>query len=153
MKKVIFFGLLALVALLSIIDDSSNANEFSSSGKSNDSFGELIYSKPKKYVEEEPYDVGDDMKVLIYHLDDSDKNININMHYDIGHDYDYITDSSTEYIEKEINGTTWRLLHVTNMVARDIYYVVYNNSLYQIELNGINKKPEMEAFMDSVSFK
>ena len=153
MKKVIFFGLLALVAILSIFDNRSNVNEFSVDSKFKDSFGDLMYSKPKNYVEAEPYDVGDDMKVLIYHLDDSDENININMHYDIGQDYDYITDSSTEYVEKEINGTTWRLLHVTNIVPRDVYYVVYNNSLYQIELNGIHKKPEMEYFMNNVSFK
>ena len=56
--------------------------------------------------------------------------------------------------EKEINGTIWRIIHDDDFgKVTDTYYFVYNNDLYQIELNGIDKKPEMVSFMDEVSFK
>lgn len=56
--------------------------------------------------------------------------------------------------EKEINGTIWRIIHDDDFgKVTDTYYFVYNNDLYQIELDGIDKKPETVSFIDEVSFK
>ena len=154
MKKKILLGLLVILGLFIIVGCGNSGDELTKDGKAKNSFVDLMYKEPSNFVKKEPIDLIDGVKTLIYRLDNTDEDINIYMHYDRGKGYSYITDSSDKYIEKEINGTTWRILHSSDFgVECDLYYVVYNDSLYQIELNGIDKKPDMVSFMDEVSFK
>lgn len=155
MEKKILLSLLVLVGLFTITGcGKSNENELTKDGKSKTSFAELMYKEPTDFVKKEKYIDTDAEKTLVYQLDNTDENVSINMHYDKGKNYGYIEDSYTKYTEKEINGTTWRIIHDDDFgKVTDTYYVVYNNDLYQIELNGIDKKSDMTSFMDEVSFK
>ena len=155
MKKKILLSLLVLVGLFTITGcGNSSDNELTKDGKAKTLFVELMYKEPTDFVKKENLIDTNDIKVLIYQLDNTDENVYINMHYDKGKDYNYITDSYTKYTEKEINGTTWRIIHDDDFgIVADTYYVVYNGGLYQIELNGIDKKTDMASFMDEVSFK
>lgn len=156
MRKKIIIGILVLVGLFVITGcgNSSNENQLTKDGKAKIEFVDLMYKEPTNFVKKEPIDVVDGMKTLTYRLDNTDENININMHYAKGKSYNYIIDKSDKYTEKEINGITWRFMHIDDFgIECDLYFVVYNNDLYQIELNGIDKKPDMSSFMDEVSFK
>lgn len=155
MKKKILLGFLVIVGLLTITGcGNSSNNEITKDGKAKSSFVELMYKEPTDFVKKDNLIDSDDMKALVYRLDNNDENVYINMHYDKGKNYNYIIDSYTKYTEKEINGTTWRIIHDDDFgKVTDTYYVVYNGDLYQIELNGIDKKSEMASFMDEVSFK
>lgn len=155
MKQKILLGLLVIVSLFTITGcGKSNENSLTKDGKAKAEFVDLMYNEPTNFVKKEPYEIVEGVKTLVYRLDNTDENINVNMHYDKGKGYDYIIDSSDKYTEKEINGTTWRFMHTDIFdIECDLYFVVYNNDLYQIELNGIDKKPDMASFMNEVSFK
>ena len=153
MKKKIFLILLLVVGLFTITGCGKN-NDLTKDGKAKSSFIDLIFKEPANFTRKEEIDVMEGVKVLIYYIDNTDEDINIYMHYDKGKGYEYITDSTDQYTEKEINGTTWRIMHTNDFgIECDLYYVVYNNDLYQVEFNGIDKKADMASFMDEVSFK
>lgn len=155
MKKKILLGFLVIVGLLTIsgCGNSSN-NEITKDGKAKSSFVELMYKEPTDFVKKEKLIDTDAMKTLVYQLDNTDENVSINMYYNKGKSYDYIEDSNTKCTEKEINGATWRISHDDDFgKVTDTYYIVHNNDLYQVELNGIDKKIDMTSFMDEVSFK
>ena len=155
MKKKILLGLLVIVALFTITGcGKSNENSLTKDGKAKAEFVDLIYNEPTDFVKKEKLIDSEDMKTLIYRLDNTDENISINLYYNKGKNYNYIENSSTKYTEKEINGTTWRIIHDDDFgIVTDTYYVVHNNDMYQIELNGIDKKNDMASFMDEISFK
>ena len=56
---------------------------------------------------------------------------------------------------KEINGTTWRVMSNDDLGVKSyFYYVVHNDALYLIELNGVDKfKDNMLDFINTLSFK
>lgn len=155
MKKKILLGLLVVVGLFMITGcGSSSNNQITKDGKAKTEFVQLLYKEPIDFVKKEKLIDSDDMKTLIYRLDNTDENVSINLYYNKGKNYNYIEDSSTKYTEKEINGTTWRIIHDDDFgIVTDTYYVVHNNDMYQIELNGIDKKTDMASFIAEVSFK
>lgn len=155
MKKKILFGLLVIVALFTITGcGKSNENSLTKDGKAKAEFVDLMYNEPTDFVKKEKLIDSEDMKTLIYRLDNTDENVSINLYYNKGKNYNYIENSSKKYTEKEINGTTWRIIHDDDFgIVTDTYYVVHNNDMYQIELNGIDKKTDMASFMDEISFK
>ena len=155
MKKKILLGLLVIVALITITGcGKSNENSLTKDGKAKAEFVDLMYNEPTDFVKKEKLIDSEDMKTLIYRLDNTDENVSINLYYNKGKNYNYIENSSTKYTEKEINGTTWRIIHDDDFgIVTDTYYVVHNNDMYQIELNGIDKKTDMVSFMDEISFK
>ena len=57
--------------------------------------------------------------------------------------------------EKEIYGTTWRVMSNDDLGVKSyFYYVVHNDALYLIELNGVDKfKDNMLDFINTLSFK
>lgn len=152
MKKKLLFSLLIVLGLL-FVTGCGAGEQLTKDGKAKASFVDLKYKEPTDFVKKEPYDIGEGAKTLVYRLDNTDENVNISMYYNKGKGYDYISDSSDQYTEKDINGTTWRMMHNENFdISTDTYYVVYNDALYQIELNGIDKNKDMSSFMDEVSF-
>lgn len=155
MKEKILLGLLVIVCLFTIAGcGNSSNNEISKDGKAKTEFVQLLYKEPTDFVKKEKLIDAEDMKTLIYRLDNTDENVSINMYYNKGKSYNYIEYSSTKYTEKEINGITWRIIHDDDFgIVTDTYYAVHNNDLYQVELNGIDKKPDMASFMNEVSFK
>lgn len=155
MKKKILLGLLVIVSLFTITGcGKSNENSLTKDGKAKAEFVDLMYNEPTDFVKKEKLIDSEDMKTLIYRLDNTDENVSINLYYNKGKNYNYIENSSTKYTEKEINGTTWRIIHDDDFeIVTDTYYVVHNNDMYQIELNGIDKKTDMASFMDEISFK
>jgi hypothetical protein len=56
---------------------------------------------------------------------------------------------------KEINGKTWRVMSNDDLGVKSyFYYVVHNDALYLIELNGVDKfKDNMLDFINTLSFK
>ena len=60
---------------------------------------------------------------------------------------------SVEHSEKEINGIKWRTIDDNGLgIESTFYYIVLNDYLYYIELNGIDKYPdEFNKFMNNVS--
>ena len=137
MKKIIvsILSVLMLIAGLFVLTGcgKSNENSLTKDGYAKAEFVDLMYKEP---------------------TDNTDENISVNLYYNKGKNYEYLTDSNDKYTEKEINGTTWRILHDDDFgKVTDTYYVVHNNGLYSIELNGIDKKADMASFMNEVSFK
>ena len=60
----------------------------------------------------------------------------------------------SEYEEVTINGITWKKYHATDMGVYDTYDYIYNNGLYRIELNAVDKyADEFNEFMKDVSFE
>ena len=155
MKKKVLLGILIIVGLITISGCSkSNDKSITKDGYAKAEFVDIMYKEPTDFVKKEKLIDDADMKTLVYKIDNTDENISINMYYNKGKGYNYIEDSSTKYTEKEINGISWRIIHDDDFgIVTDTYYIVHNNGLYQIELNGIDKKPKMSSFIDEVSFK
>ena len=158
MKKIIvsILSVLMLIAGLFVLTGcgKSNENSLTKDGYAKAEFVDLMYKEPTNFVKKENLIDQADMKTLVYRLDNTDENISVNLYYNKGKNYEYLTDSNDKYTEKEINGTTWRILHDDDFgKVTDTYYVVHNNGLYSIELNGIDKKADMASFMNEVSFK
>lgn len=146
MKKKILLGLLILVGVFMITgcaDDSAKK----------ETFYDMKYDAPKNYKSD--LDFGsDDNKTKNYIFGEYDGSISIN--YKKGKDYSEVENEYyNEHIEKDINGTTWRVMDNDDLgVKSKFYYTVYNNNLYFIELNGIDKyQEEMNDFIENVSFK
>ena len=116
-------------------------------------FYDLKYVEPKGYSND--LDFGsDDNKTQNYIFGNADGSISLN--YQKGKDYSEMeTLYPSEHTEKEIDGTTWRVMDNDDVgVKSKFYYTVYNGALYIIELNGIDKfQKEMNDFIENVSFK
>ena len=157
MKKKVL-SIIALVALLatSLIVlagcAADNKDSFSNGGKK-ESFYELKYDEPKGYASVIDFG-GEDNKTKNYIFGEADGSISIN--YKKGKGYAEVEESFyDEHTEKEINGTTWRVMSNDDLGVKSyFYYVVHNDALYLIELNGVDKfKDNMLDFINTLSFK
>lgn len=146
MKKKFLFGLLILIGLFAITGCAGNSTK-------KEKFYDLNYSLPKNYKSDLAFG-SDDNKTKNYIFGEYDGSISIN--YQKGKDYSEVENEyHNKYTEKDINGTKWRVMDNDDLgVKSKFYYTVYNNNLYFIELNGIDKyREEMNDFMENTSFK
>ena len=157
MKKraLIIIALIAAlgIGLVVLTGCAADNEELSSNGTKKEIFYELKYEEPKEYTSVSDYG-NDDNKTKNYIYGQLEGSININ--YQKGKDYSEVENLFYNgHTEEEINGTTWRAMNNEDVgVKSRFYYVVYNDSLYLIELNGIDKyQNEMEEFIKNVSFK
>ena len=98
------------------------------------------------------YDI-DGNKVLNY-WSNKDHTEGIQLFYYKGKDKSFMEDPSETYEEKEFNGTTWQVIRETlGSITYDSYFVEYNNDLYAIEIDGVDKNTELSKFMESVTFE
>jgi len=145
MKKVLIFS----IAILSLFIITGCKIKGSATGK--ESFVDLKYDLPT-YTEKENYDI-DGNKVLNYWTN-KDHTEGIQLFYYKGKDKSYMEDSSETYEEKEFNGTTWQVIRETlGSITYDSYFVEYNNDLYAIEIDGVDKNTELSKFMEGVTFE
>ena len=157
MKKK-FLSIIALVALLAtslivLAGCAADNKELSSNGGKKESFYELKYDEPKGYANVMDFG-GEDNKTKNYIFGEADGSISIN--YKKGKGYAEVEESFyDEHTEKEINGTTWRVMSNDDLGVKSyFYYVVHNDALYLIELNGVDKfKDNMLDFINTLSFK
>ena len=157
MKKK-FLSMIALVALLAtslivLAGCAADNKESSSNGGKKESFYELKYDEPKGYASVLDFG-GEDNKTKNYVFGEADGSISIN--YKKGKGYAEVEESFyDEHTEKEINGTTWRVMSNEDLGVKSyFYYVVHNDDLYLIELNGVDKfKDNMLDFINTLSFK
>ena len=93
----------------------------------------------------------DGYKVLVYRFNDDEKKT-INLYYN---ENTSGFDTDEDYEEVTINSVKWKKFHSTDFgVTYDTYKYVYNNALYTIELNEVDKyKDEFDEFMKSVAFE
>ena len=112
----------------------------------------MRYNDPKNFTKKDPYNL-DENKVINYTFIEEDKSINL--YYNKDRDYSFGVDQNAQYQEKTINGITWRVYHDNDFgVEYETYYYVYNNNLYRIELNGVDKyQSDFDEFMNTISFK
>ena len=157
MKKkvliIIAIIVLLVIGLFVLTGCAADNEELSSDGRKKESFYELKYVEPKGYASVSEYG-NEDNKSKNYTYGQFDGSININ--YKKGKYYSEVENLYyNEHIEKDINGTTWRVMDDDSVgIKSRFYYTVYNNNLYLIELNGIDKyQNEMEEFIKNVSFK
>ena len=157
MKKKIFLIsliVLMLIAGLFILTGCAGDNgELSNDSKKTESFYELKYDEPKGYASVLDFG-GEDNKTKNYIFGEADGSISIN--YKKGKGYLEVEESFyDEHTEKEINGTTWRVMSNDDLGVKSyFYYVVHNDALYLIELNGVDKfKDNMLDFINTLSFK
>lgn len=157
MKKKIFLIsliVLMLIAGLFILTGCAGDNgELSNDSKKTESFYELKYDEPKGYASVLDFG-GEDNKTKNYIFGEADGSISIN--YKKGKGYAEVEESFyDEHTEKEINGTTWRVMSNDDLGVKSyFYYVVHNDALYLIELNGVDKfKDNMLDFINTLSFK
>lgn len=157
MKKKIFLIsliVLMLIAGLFILTGCTGDNgELSNDSKKTESFYELKYDEPKGYASVLDFG-GEDNKTKNYIFGEADGSISIN--YKKGKGYSEVEESFyDEHTEKEINGTTWRVMSNDDLGVKSyFYYVVHNDALYLIELNGVDKfKDNMLDFINTLSFK
>ncbi len=146
MKKKILLGLLVLIGLFIVTGCAVDSAK-------KETFFDLKYSVPNNYKSD--LDFGsDENKTKNYIFGEYDGSISIN--FQKGKDYSEVENEYyNEHTEKEINGTKWRVMDNDDLgVKSKFYYTVYNNNLYFIELNGIDKyQEEMNDFMENTSFK
>ncbi len=153
MKKKILLGLLVLLGLFIITGCAGDNGELSNDGRKKISFYNLNYLEPKGYSSDSKFG-SDENKTKNYVYGEYDGSINLN--YQKGKDYSEMENLYyNEHTEKEINGTTWRVMDNNDAgIQSKFYYTVYNGDLYIIELNGIDKyQTEMDDFIKNVSFK
>ena len=157
MKKKVL-SIIAMVALLAtslivLAGCATDNKESSSNGGKKESFYELKYDEPKGYANVMDFG-GEDNKTKNYIFGEADGSISIN--YKKGKGYAEVEESFyDEHTEKEINGTTWRVMSNDDLGVKSyFYYVVHNDALYLIELNGVDKfKDNMLDFINTLSFK
>ena len=141
---------IGLVALTGCVADNE---ELSSDGRKKESFYELKYVEPKEYSSDSDFEENRDItKYYFYGQYEGSINLTCNK----GKDYSEVENLFyNEHTEKIINGTTWRVMDNDDVgVISKFYYTVYNDNLYIIELNGIDKYPEeMNDFVDNMSLK
>ena len=145
MKKSIY-GLLIIIALFMLTGCGSSVDK--------KNFFDLKYEEPIGYSKKDELEIGIEDMTLIFNYDE-DENKSINLYYLKGKDYSYVEDEYTYHAEKEINGTTWRIINDEDFgVEYSLYYIVHDGAVYQIELNGIDKyQEEFEKFINTLSFK
>jgi len=118
-----------------------------------ESFKELQYVEPTGYKDKQEFDLGGDNLTRNYWFPEDDQK-GIQLFFYPKKDFSFLLDESDKYEEKEINGTTWRVVNDTlSGLNYDSYSTVYENNLYVIELDCIDKYPELSDFMKNVSFK
>ena len=150
MKKILisllFIGMLFTVSGCS----KESSKETSSKNLHKEKFVDMRYSKPKNYSKKEPINI-DKNKVLIYRFND-DENKTINLYY---YTNTNLADVDDEYEEVTINGIKWKKYNNTDFgITYDTYDYIYNNKLYRIELNAVDKyKDEFDKFMKDISFE
>ena len=153
MKKKILLLLFILVGVFTITGCVGDNGELSDDGRKKETFVDLKYLEPKNYSNVLDYG-SDDNKTKNYIYGQADGSISLS--YKKGKDYSEMENLyHAEHTEKEINGTTWRVMDNDDVgVISKFYYTVYNDNLYIIELNGIDKYPEeMNDFVDNMSLK
>ena len=154
MKKKIILSLLVIVALFTI----TGCGKSDSKGSSSDNlhkleFVNMRYNEPKNFSKKEPTNI-DNNKVLNYFFaEDSTKNIKL-LYYKNKKESMFL--DGDKYVEKEINGIKWKVIHEDDMdnVIYDTYIYEYRNDLYVIELNAVDKySDEFDNFMKDVDFE
>ena len=138
MKKKILLGLLVLVGLFVITGCAGDNGELSADGRKKESFYDLKYLEPKGYASDLEFG-SDENKTKNYIYGEADGSISLN--YQKGKDYSEMeTLYPYDHTEEKIDGTTWRVMdNDDGGVVSKFYYTVYNDNLYIIELNGIDK--------------
>ena len=153
MKRKLLLGILVLVGIFTITGCAADNEELNKTNVKKETFYELKYVEPKNYSSVSDFGNSDN-KSKNYIYGDADGSININ--YQKGKDYSEVEESYyNKHTEKDINGTTWRVMDDNSAgVTSRFYYTVYNNDLYLIELNGIDDYQEpMMDFINNISFK
>lgn len=149
MKKKIFLSLLVIVTLFFI---TGCGKEISSDNLHKAEFVDMRYNEPKGYSKKEPVNIDNDKVLNYFFAEDSTKNIKL-LYYKNKKE-GFIVDES-EYVVKEINGIKWKVIREDDMddIIYDTYVYEYENDLYVIELNAVDKyKDEFDEFMKGVSF-
>ena len=155
MKKKILLSLLVIVALFTITGcgkSNGNGKESTNDNLHKVEFEKMRYNEPKNYSKNEPTNIGD-YKVLIYRFNE-DELKTINLYYNTNTAL-YNDDEYDEYEEVTINGFKWKKYHDTGFgVTYDTYMSVYNDALYTIEFNAVDKyKDDFDEFLKDVSFE
>ena len=90
-------------------------------------------------------------KVLVYRFNE-DENKTINLYYNTKRSQ---IDTEEKHEEVTINEIKWIKFHNTDFgVTYDTYEYVYNNAVYTIELNAVDKyQDEFDNFMKNISFE
>ena len=151
MKKKLLLSLFLIVALFSITGCGKSDNKGSSSDNLHKSeFVDMRYNEPKNYSKKEPYNI-DGNKTTIYRFNEDDKKT-INLYY---YKNLNLAERDEGYEEVTINGIKWTKYHETGFgVTYDTYDYIYNNGLYRIELNEVDKyQEEFDEFMKGISFE
>lgn len=150
MKKKFVISLLVIVSLFTITGCGKGKSKVESSDNSHKTeFVDMRFNEPKNYSKKEPTDLGDN-KVLVYRFNE-DENKTINLYY---YTNTNLANVDEKFEEVSINGITWKKYHNTDFgVTYDTYDYIYNNGLYRIELNAVDKyEDEFNEFMKDVSF-
>ena len=149
MKKKVLFSLMVIISLF-IVTGCGNGKKTSSDNLHKTKFVDMRYKEPKNYSKKEPVDM-DGYKVLVYRFNDDEKKT-INLYYN---ENTSGFDTEEDYEDVTINNVKWKKFHNTDFgVTYDTYEYVYNNALYTIELNEVDKyKDEFDEFMKSVAFE
>lgn len=147
MKKIL---LCLLVLALFSLTGCSDSKESSSNNLHKREFVDMRYNEPKNYSKKEPVDI-DGEKTLIFKFTEDD-NKTINLYY---FKNTILADDNGKYEEVTINGVKWKKYHDTDFgVTYDTYDYIYNNGLYRIELNAVDKyQKEFDEFMKGISFE
>ncbi len=151
MKKKIVISLLVIVSLFTITGCGKGKSKVESSNNLHKKkFVDMRYNEPKNYSKQEPTDLGDD-KVLVYRFNE-DENKTINLYYFTNTN---LVSDEDDYEEIVINEVKWKIFHDADFgVIYDTYECVYNNGLYRIEFNAVDKyKEQFNEFMKDVSFE
>ena len=151
MKKKILLSLLIVAALFTITGcGKKSGKETSSNNLHKQEFVDMRYNEPKNYSKKEPTNM-DGYKVLIYKFNE-DENKSINLYYNTNVK---AAVKDLEHEEVTLNGTKCNKFHDTDFgVTYDTYECIYNNALYSIELNSVDKyKDEFDEFLKDVAFE
>lgn len=146
MKK-LFFSILLVTLLFTFTGCGS---ETSSDNLHKQEFVDMRYNEPKNYSKKEPYNI-DDNKVLVFRFNE-DENKFINLYYKTNLN---AADNENKYEEVNIGGVKCKRFHDTDFgITYDTIQCIYNNGLYIIELNAVDKyEQEFEEFLKDVSFE
>ena len=147
MKKIL---LLLCILTVFIFTGCDKDNSKTSTNLHKREFVDMRYNEPKNYFKKEPIDM-DGEKTLIFRFSEDD-NKTINLYY---FKNTSLADDNGKYEEVTINGVKWKKYHDTDFgVTYDTYDYIYNNGLYRIELNAVDKyQDEFDEFMKDISFE
>lgn len=147
MKNKILIISIAIISLFVI----GGCKKITTPGK--EAFVEMEYDLPEGYNNTQEYEAGEGNLTRNYWYSEDDKK-GVQLFYYKGKDYSFLFDDYDTYEEKEFNGITWRKTNDTLAgLNYDSYATVYGNDLYVIELDSIDKYPELSKFMENVKFK